>query len=90
MQTQEQNSFLEKNEIVLNQNQYDACIMDCFQKGQNIWKNQVRLIAKFILAKQYFDNYDKVLTAFLDGTTNVGLTNRRTKEANLFVYGTYS
>ena len=84
------NSFLEDNEIALNQNQYDACIMDCFQKGQNIWSKQSRLIAKFIIAKQNFDNYDKVLTAFLDGTTNAGLTNRRTKEANLFVYGTYS
>ena len=75
---------------MLNQSQYDACIMDCYQKGQNIWTNQVRLIAKFILAKQYFDNYDKVLTAFLDGTTNTGLINRRTKEAKLFVYNTYS
>lgn len=84
------NIFLEENEIVLNQNQYDACIMDCFQKGQNIWSKQERLIAKFIFENQYFDNYDKVLTAFLDRTTNVGLTNRRTKEANLFVYGTYS
>ena len=37
-----------------------------------------------------YASYDKVLTAFLDGTTNVGLTNRRTKESNLFVYGTYS
>ena len=84
------NSFLQTNNIVLNQSQYDACIMDCYQKGQNIWANQVRLIAKFILAKQYFDNYDKVLTAFLDGTTNTGLINRRTKEAKLFVYNTYS
>ena len=84
------NSFLQNNNIVLNQNQYDACIMDCYQKGQNIWTNQVRLIAKFILAKQYFDDYDKVLIAFLDGTSNNGLINRRTKEANLFVYNTYS
>jgi len=82
--------ILKNNNIVLNQSQYDACIMDCFQKGQNIWANQVRLIAKFIAAKQYFDNYNKVLTAFLDGTTNAGLINRRTKEATLFAYGTYS
>ena len=84
------NSFLQTNNIALNQSQYDACIMDCFQKGQNIWANQVRLIAKFIFAKQHFDDYDKVLTAFLDGTTNTGLINRRTKEATLFVYNTYS
>ena len=66
------NTFLQTNNIVLNQYQYDACIMD------------------FILAKQHFKDYSQVLPAFIDGTTNSGLINRRTKEANLFVYNTYS
>ncbi len=80
------NIFLQQNDIVLNQHQYDACVLDCYQKGQNIWANQVRLIAKFILAKQSFYNYNEVVVAFLDGTSNNGLINRRTKEAELFVY----
>ena len=83
------NVFLSENNIHLNQNQYDACIMDCYQKGMNIWQNQVRDIAKFILENEDFDNFDKVLDAFLDGTTSNGGINRRTKEANLFVYGAY-
>lgn len=84
------NNFLINNNIVLRQNQYDACVMDCFQKGQNIWENQIQSIAKFILDYQSFSDYSQVLTAFLGGTTNEGLKNRRTREANLFVYNIYS
>jgi GH24 family phage-related lysozyme (muramidase) len=84
------NDFLKNNNILLSQNQYDACVMDCFQKGQNIWKNQKRSIAQFIVGNQYFYDYSQVLTAFLDGATNEGLKNRRTREAKLFVYNIYS
>jgi len=84
------NNFLQSNNIKLNQCQYDACIMDAYQKGQNIWQKGTREIVKFILADQDFDNYDKVLTVFIDGATDDGWINRRTKEAKLFVRNLYS
>ena len=73
----------------MNQNQYDACIRDCYQKGENIWAQQGRAITKFILSNNDFDDYEKVLEAFLDGEPDLGRSNRRTKEANLFCYCTY-
>ena len=84
------NNFLQSNNVRLNQYQYDACIMDAYQKGQNIWQNGTREIVKFILADQNFDDYDKVLTAFVEGATENGWINRRTKEARLFVQKVYS
>ena len=84
------NNFLQSNNVRLNQYQYDACIMDAYQKGQNIWQNGTREIVKFILADQNFDDYDKVLTAFIEGATENGWINRRTKEARLFVQKVYS
>lgn len=87
------NNFLQCNNVRLNQYQYDACIIDTYQKGQNIWHkeyNESREIVKFILANQDFDNYNKVLNAFIDGATKSGWVNRRTKEANLFVHNRYS
>ena len=84
------NNFLQSNNIRLNQFQYDACIMDAYQKGQHIWQKGTREIVKFILADQDFENYDKVLAAFIDDATAAGLINRRTKEANLFVNNIYS
>ena len=83
------NDFLISNNIQLNQKQYDACILDCYQRGENIWKKQNKKIAKFILANENFQDYDKVLNAFLGDGSNAGKNDRRTKEANLFVYGVY-
>ena len=84
------NNFLHCNNVRLNQYQYDACIMDAYQKGQNIWQSGTRSIVKFILDNQDFNNYEKVLIAFIDGATKNGWINRRTKEANLFVNNIYS
>lgn len=84
------NNFLQSNNVRLNQCQYDACIMDAYQKGQNIWQNGTRKIVKFILDNQNFDNYNQVLEAFVDGATDNGWVNRRTKETNLFVNNIYS
>ena len=84
------NSFLQNNNIVLNQNQYDACIIDCYQKGKNIWNNQQSDISIFIKDKTNFDNWQEVLDAFLDGV-QVGDANyiRRYREAGLFLYWYY-
>ena len=84
------NNFLQSNNVRLNQFQYDACIMDAFQKGQNIWQKGEREIVKFILANQNFEDYEEVLAAFIDGATKDGWVNRRTKEAQLFVNQVYS
>lgn len=81
-----------KIKIVLNQNQYDSCIIDCYQKGAYIWSSTTnkRLIVEFIEENSDFDDYSKVLTAFIDGANDEGRINRRTAEANLFFYGSYS
>lgn len=82
------NKFLSTNGILLSQYQYDACIADSFQKGQNIWGNSKYLISNYIKAGN-FGNYNACLIAFLGGTTNQGLINRRTAEAKLFYNGYY-
>ena len=80
------NDFLYENNIVLTQEQYDACIMDSFQKGQNIWGNSEYVISNYILSCNY-GSYNECLAAFLGETENEGLINRRTKEANIFYNG---
>ena len=79
------NDFLSENDIYLTQAQYDACIMDSFQKGQNIWGNDYS-VSNYILNQNY-SSYEECLQAFLANTENEGLINRRTQEANLFYYG---
>lgn len=85
------NEFLNNKNIALNQNQYDSCIIDCYQKGVNIWTQTTnkRLIVTFIEGKVNFDNYNEILSAFIDETNDPGRINRRTAEANLFFYGAY-
>lgn len=84
------NSFLTSNRIALTQNQYDACILDCYQKGENIWINQVRDISHFIMSNEGFDNYSEVVSSFLDGVEfGEDNYNRRMKEADLFCYCNY-
>ena len=80
------NKFIEENNIILTQEQYDACIMDSFQKGQNIWGNTSYDISNYILSGNY-GSYNECLAAFLDGAENEGLINRRTKEAEIFYNG---
>ncbi|MFR5797228.1 MAG: RHS repeat-associated core domain-containing protein [Oscillospiraceae bacterium] len=80
------NDFLYENNIVLTQEQYDACIMDSFQKGQNIWGNSEYAISNYILSRNY-GSYNECLAAFLGETENEGLINRRTKEADIFYNG---
>jgi RHS repeat-associated protein len=81
------NKFLSKNNINLKQNQYDACIVDCFQKGQNIWGDSKYSISNYLL-KKTFNDYAKCLSAFL--ASNPGrLTGRRTAEAQTFYYNNY-
>ena len=84
------NIFLKDNHITLNQRQYDACILDCFQRGENIWRNQYQAISIFIKNNQDFGDYEKVLNAFCENGSDAGRNDRREKEANLFVYGVYN
>ena len=77
------NDFLYENNIVLTQEQYDACIMDSFQK---IWGNSEYAISNYILSRNY-GSYNECLAAFLGETENEGLINRRTKEADIFYNG---
>lgn len=81
------NNFITKNKITLSQYQYDACIADSFQKGQNVWTNG-STISQYILNGNYND-YDQALEAFLNNTKNNGLINRRTAETDMFIYGEY-
>lgn len=82
------NKFLTNNRIALTQQQYDACIADCFQKGQNIWGNSNYPISNYILTRN-FSNYNACLSAFLGSSSSGGLLNRRTSEAKMFFYGIY-
>lgn len=82
------NKFLTNNRIALTQQQYDACIADCFQKGQNIWGNSNYPISNYILTRN-FSNYNACLSAFLGSSSSGGLLNRRTSEAKMFFCGIY-
>ena len=81
------NEFLCENDILIDQQQYDALIIDCYQKGQYIWGNSYS-ISEYIIGGDY-SSYEQCLAAFLGSTSNEGLINRRTKEADLFYYGLY-
>jgi len=82
------NKFLSKNKIALTQQQYDACIIDCFQKGAYIWGKSIYPISNYILARN-FSNYNACLKAFLGSHSKGGLIDRRTSEAKMFFYGIY-
>ena len=84
------NIFLRENNINLNQNQYDACILDCYQRGENTWSNQESSISIFIKNKQSFNNFADVSRAFHGSGSGDGRDTRREMEANLFVYGVYN
>jgi GH24 family phage-related lysozyme (muramidase) len=81
------NKFLSDNQIVLNQNQYDALIADSFQKGPYIWEMEDDYsIVSYIKAGD-FSNKEEGLKAFIgdpEGIYKEGLINRRTAEANMF------
>ena len=81
------NKFLSDNQIVLNQNQYDALIADSFQKGPYIWEMEDDYsIVSYIKAGD-FSNKEEWLKAFIcdpEGIYKEGLINRRTAEANMF------
>ena len=85
-------SFLKTNKIYLNQQQYDACITDCYQKGPNIW-GFTGGMATMLKNRNY--TYAVVEKAFLSGLTsknrgsNPGLYSRRMAEAHLFFYRNY-
>jgi len=89
------NDFLGKNDISLNQTQYDAVLMHMYQQGQNILDDDKDTPLKRYLLNGDFTDYDACLEAFLMTTdweiTEVpGLRQRRTDEANLFFHGTYN
>ena len=65
-------------------------LLDCFQRGQNIWDNKTNAITKFIENNQNFDDYKKVSDAFYGEGSDDGRNDRRQKEADLFVYGIYN
>ena len=93
------NTFCKNNRVRLNDRQFDACIADSFQKGQNIWFNpKTYSLPRFLLNtsdKCFFNKslftYKSVKTAFITPTGSTGgLHKRRIAEANLFYNDKYS
>jgi len=91
------NKFLYDNNVVLSQEQYDACFIDLYQKGTSSSSSKpgwpISPAANYVKAKNY-SSYNDCLNAFLkaaDGSPPRldGLKRRRTAEAILFFYGDY-
>ncbi len=89
------NKFTKCKRIALRQTQFDACVIDSYQRGQYMWDSTAYDLTKFLLNNHCFYNiklysFKSVQNAFTGTkTTNKGLLNRRQREAKLFYYGTY-
>ncbi len=93
------NNFLIDCRIYLNQKQFDACIIDSYQRGQNMWKNGIWVkydLPCFLNRYRIFNDnkhhrsFNEINSAF-QGTVSsaAGLKKRRLSEARLFSGGFY-
>lgn len=88
------NSFLKKNDIYVNQNQYDALISFTYNFGAYVWTGQVTL-GEYLIdgIEKYSDK--QIANAFglwnkAGGQVSQGLVERRAAEARLFCTDNYS
>ena len=85
------NNFVSNNNLILNQYQYDALVMDTYQRGQNIWGLEShRPLEDYLINGDYSDLYSATNAFNYDLSAIDGVQNRRIMEAEYFVTGKYT
>ena len=84
------NRFIADNNITLSQHQFDALVIDTYQRGQNTWGNNSRPLQDFLLNGDFTD-LEAATAAFNTNRNAVaGVQNRRIMQAEFFVTGAYT
>ena len=77
-------------DITLTQYQFDALVIDTYQRGQNSWGNPNAPLQDFLLSGDWSD-LDAAIAAFnTNPNASRGLQDRRIMQAEFFVTGAFT
>lgn len=86
------NNFSSDNNIILSQHQYDALVIDTYQRGQNIWDGRPshEPLVNYLKGGDLSDLSAATAAFNYDLNADKGRQNRRIMEAEYFVTGSYT